>query len=290
MPGHVLVLGATGQVGAALVAALARRGEEVAAATRRPGQGSAGLGAAWVRFDYDDEGTFAPALSGADRVFLAVRPGDDDADRTAIPFIDAARDAGVRRVVALTAMGVERLDGTALRTIERHLEQSGLAWTHLRPNFFMQIFAREPLLASIRDAAVLRVPAANAALSFVDVRDVADVAATVLTTPGHEERAYTLTGPAALTHGDVATLIAGATGRPVRYEPLDDDQARTVLSGAGLAPPRVERLLGFYRLVRAGWCGAVSPAVAAILGRAPARMEGFVHERATAWLPVSPSA
>jgi uncharacterized protein YbjT (DUF2867 family) len=291
MTGRVLVLGATGHVGSALVAALVSRGEAVAAATRRPGDGSSeSRGVVRVKFDYDDPSTFAAALSGADRVFLAVRPGDDEADRTAIPFIDAAKNAGVGRVVALTAMGVERLDATALRILERHLEQSGLAWTHLRPNFFMQIFAREPLVTAIRAAALLSVPAGDAAVSFVDVRDIADVAATALTASGHEGQAYTLTGPAALTHSEVAALLAEATGRPIRYQPLDEDQARTVLSESGLPPARVERLLGFYRLVREGWCSPVSPAAASVLRRPPRSMAEFVCEHADIWAPLSPGA
>jgi uncharacterized protein YbjT (DUF2867 family) len=291
MASRVLVLGATGNVGSALVAALASRGVEVAAATRRPGDVRAqGRAVIPVRFDFDDPATFEAALSGADRVFLAVRPGDDDADRTAIPFIDAAGRAGVRHVVALTAMGVERLDGTALRKIERRLEQSGLAWTHLRPNFFMQIFAREPLVTAIRAAGVLRVPAGDAGMSFIDVRDVADVAAAALTAPGHEGRAYTLTGSRAVTHGEVAALLAACTGRPIRYEPLDDDQSRALLSGSGLPPARVERLLGFYLLVRSGWCGPVSPAVASILGRPPRSMAEFVRDYAAVWAPIPPGA
>jgi uncharacterized protein YbjT (DUF2867 family) len=291
MAGRVLVLGATGNVGTSLVAALVRRGEEVAAATRRPGDGSAeARGVVRVMFDYDDSSTFAAALSGVDRVFLAVRPGDDEAHRTAVPFIDAAQHAGVRQVVALTAMGVERLDGTALRIIERHLEQSGLAWTHLRPNFFMQIFAREPLVTAIRASALVCVPAGDAAVSFVDVRDIADVAAEALTASGHERQAYTLTGPAALTHGEVAALLADATGRPIRYQPLDEDQARAVLSGSGLPPSRVERLLGFYRLVRTGWCSPVSPAAASILRRPSRSMAEFVREHAAVWTSAAPRA
>ena len=188
-------------------------------------------------------------------------------------------------MVALTAMGVERLDGTALRAIERHLEQTGLGWTHLRPNYFMRIFAREPLLQGIRGAAVIRVPAADASLSFVDVRDIAEVAAAALTSQGHDGQAYTLTGPTALTHGDVAALISGATGRAVRYEPLDDAQARAALLASGMPPARVERLLGFYRMVRAGWCSPISPAVAAVLGRPPRSLSEFVREHAAVWAP-----
>ncbi len=288
MTGRVLVLGGTGSAGAALVNALAGAGTPVAVATRRPHgarPGDAPGGAVQVRFDYDAPETFAPALAGVDRVFLMVRPGDDEAHLTAIPFLEAVEQAGVRRVVALTAMGVERMEGAALRQIERRLEQSALAWTVLRPNFFMQIFARDALLEGIRASGVIRLPAGDAALSFIDVRDIADVAATVLTTPGHEGQAYTLTGPEALTHEAVAGLISGAGGRAVRYEPLDDDRAASALAAAGLGADRIARLLGFYRAVRAGWCEPVSPDVAGVLGRAPRTMARFVREHRAAWLP-----
>jgi uncharacterized protein YbjT (DUF2867 family) len=288
MTGRVLVLGGTGCVGAALVNALAGRGTQVAAATRRPHDARPGEvpgEAVRVRFDYDAPETFVPALAEVDRVFLMVRPGDDEAHLTAIPFLEAVERAGVQRVVALTAMGVERMEGAALRRIERRLEESALAWTVLRPNFFMQIFARDALLEGIRASGVIRIPAGDAALSFIDVRDIADVAATALTTSGHEGQAYTLTGSEALTHEAVAGLISEVTGRAVRYEPLGDDRSASELAAAGLGADRIARLLGFYRAVRAGWCQPVSPDVAGVLGRPPRTMASFVGEHRGIWLP-----
>jgi uncharacterized protein YbjT (DUF2867 family) len=288
MTGRVLVLGGTGSVGAALVHALTARGTPVAVATRRPHgdrPGAAPGEAVRVRFDYDAPETFAPALAEVDRVFLMVRPGDDHAHLTAIPFLETVERAGVRRVVALTAMGVERMAGAALQRIEHHLAQSALAWTVLRPNFFMQIFARAPLLDGIRQSGVIRIPAGDAALSFIDVRDIADVAATVLTTPGHAGQAYTLTGSEALTHDAVAALISEATGQAVRYEPLEDGCAASELAAAGLGAERIARLLGFYRAVRAGWCQPVSPDVAGVCGSPPRTMARFVREHLEIWLP-----
>jgi uncharacterized protein YbjT (DUF2867 family) len=287
MAGKVLVLGATGGVGSALIETMGRRGEAVVGATRRPEAVPAAMAdypVTWVRFDYDDPATFEPALAGIDRVFLVVRPGDDDSDLTAIPFIDVMERVGVRRVVALTAMGVDQLEDSSLRRIERRLEASCLEWTHLRPNFFMQIFSRPPLLTSIRSAGVLRLPAGDGALSFIDVRDIGEVAATVLTTSGRAGRAYTLTGPDSVSHAQAAAIISAAAGRTIGYEAVGEDTAKAELAAAGFPPARIERLLGFYRAVRSGWCAPVSRDVADVLGRPAIGMERFARDHRRVWV------
>jgi uncharacterized protein YbjT (DUF2867 family) len=287
MAGRVLVLGATGSVGSAVLETMNRRGQVVVAATRQPEAMAAARPAdlvTWVRFDYDDPATFEPALAGIDRVFLMVRPGDEASDRTAIPFIHVMERTGVRHVVALTAMGSDQVEGSSLRRIERRLEASRLEWTHLRPNFFMQIFSRPPLLTSIRATGGLRLPAGEGALSFIDVRDIAEVAATVLTESSHTGKAYALTGPDALTHAHVAALISTETGRTIRYEAVDEDTAKHELSAAGFTPARVDRLLGFYAAVRSGWCAPLSTAVADILGRPPVSMARFARDHRRVWM------
>lgn len=285
MPGRILVLGATGRVGSALVAELGWLGERVVAASRRAGPDGGGeslAGVATVPFDFENPATYAGAVRGVDRVFLVARPGDDHADAFSVPFLDVARRAGVRRVVNLTAMGVEQLEQSALRKIERHLEASGMAWTHLRPNWFMQVFCAQPLLGDVR-AGSLRIPAGDATLSFIDLRDISAVAARALTTSGHECRAYTLTGGEALDHDSVAAAITRASKRVVRYESVDDQAARTALGEAGFAPERVERLIRFYRLVRAGLCSPVSADVERVLGRPPIAFARFAEDHAHIW-------
>jgi uncharacterized protein YbjT (DUF2867 family) len=184
----VLVTGATGRVGGVLVTELARRGHAVRAAVRRPMQRPASQSnlVTDVEFDFDRPETLAGALDGVYRVFLIARPGDDKADAVAAPLVDQMKRRHIRPVVNLTALGVEALPDTALRKIERSIEDSGIAFTHLRPNFFMQVFAADPLLPGIRARGVLAVPAGDATLSFVDAQDIAAVAAVALTEPGHD--------------------------------------------------------------------------------------------------------
>ncbi len=279
MSGKILVLGASGRVGGHLAALLRGRGEAVRAATRRPSlvEGEA------VELDLERPETFAPALEGVDRAFLIARPGDERADAVALPLIEEMRRAGVRHLVNLTAMGVERLPDSALRRIELALEASGMAFTHLRPNWFMQVFAAPPLLPGILATGAIHLPAADARISYVDARDVAEAAAAALTGGKHDGQAYTLTGPAALDHHEVAAAIGSASGRTIRYVPIPEDAAREAMAGSGLPAERVERLVGFYRLVRAGACAPVTDAVPRILGRPALPVERFAADHSRAW-------
>lgn len=285
MSESILVLGATGAVGQGVVEGLLGRGVRVRGASRGAGgvttQG--GPGVEWVRMDLERPETFGPALAGVDRVFLIARPGDEHPERVAGPLIEAMQRAGVRHVVNLTALGVESRNDITLRKVELLLESSGLAYTHLRPNFFMQIFTTPPLLPAIRATGTIRIPAGAARISYIDAADIAAVAVAALTEAGHAGRAYTLTGPEALDHEALAALISEATGSSVRYEPADEEEARAALDAAGYSPERVERLIGFYRLVRAGFCAPVSSDVERVLGRPATPFSRFAERSAGSW-------
>ena len=286
MGAKILVIGATGTVGGETVKQLVRKGEKVRAATRNPSAAHvSGLGVEFVEFDYERPGTFGLALEDVDRVFMMARPGDDESDRVASPLIREMKQRGIRRVVNLTAMGVRDLKGIALARVEQDLENSGLGFTHLRPNWFMQIFSGGLLLADIRANGAIHVPAADARISYIDSRDIAAVAAAALREDGHCGRAYTLTGPEALDFHRVAQTISSVSGRSVQYVPIDDDTARGLIRGAGLSEQRAERLIGFYSLVRKGFCAPVSGDVARVLGRAPATFDRFAAENASCWSP-----
>lgn len=285
MTGRVLVIGATGAVGGRVAKGLLGKGLAVRGATRDPEGATrdAGDGLGFIEFDYERPETFAPALEGVDRVFLVARPGDEHPDRVAAPLIEEMGRQGVQRVVNLTAMGVETRDDLALRRVELMLEESGIGFTHLRPNWFMQVFSSGPLHAAIRRTGRIRLPVEDAKISWIDVRDIAGVATAVLTESGHVGRAYTLTGGEALDHDEVAALIAEASGTTVGYESISEDEMRQAVVAAGLGPALAERQIGFYRLVRAGFCAPVSRDVRAVLGRDPIRFERFAREYAGCW-------
>jgi uncharacterized protein YbjT (DUF2867 family) len=285
MSRKILIIGATGRVGVELVRLLTEKGETVSAATRSSSIASARLPsfAETVEFDFDRPETFAPALKGVAKVFLMARPGDNHADKVAMPFIDTAKKEGVRLIVNLTAMGVEQDNSFTLRILEKYLESSGIPWTHLRPNWFMQNFNSGPMLADIRTSGGLHLPAADAKLSFIDVRDIAAVGLAALSDPRHAGKAYTLTGGQALNHYEVAGILSRTAGKTITYVSLSEKVACAMLSKAGVADDLIERWTKFYRLVRQGLCASVNQDVGSILGRPPISFEQYAKDHAAAW-------
>jgi uncharacterized protein YbjT (DUF2867 family) len=283
----ILVIGATGSVGGEIAAQLSRKGESVRGATRKPADTSQSIAnIEFVEFDFERPETYAPALNGVGRVFLMARPGDEQADQFALPLIDEMKRKGVRHVVNLSAFGAEKQDAMALRKVEKYLECSGIDFTHLRPNWFMQIFTSGPLFAGIRATAAISIPTADAKISYIDVRDIAAMATAAFTEPGHAGKAYTLTGPQSLDHYDIAREISNVAGKTIQYIPISEEAARKAIESAGLSPQRVERLVGFYRIVRAGLCAPVSSDVESVLGRAPIAFENFATDNASCWQDV----
>lgn len=285
MAEKILVTGATGKVGSALVRRLLEAGVEVKAGTRNPREAIDLLrGAAEVvELDYDATETWDAAVQWADRVFLVPPPFDPQADDRLVPFLDWAVQSGSRHVVLLSAMGAEAREQMALRRIEQRIERTGVAWTFLRSNIYMQNFARGFLARQIREDGVFGLPAGDAAVSFVDGRDVADVGATVLTGDDHFGHAYTLTGPEALDHHQAALLIAEAAGRPVRYGPVTEDDMRAALLDAGWAPDQAETFSRLLAAIREGQRSAVTEDSERLLGRAPTSFRRFARDHADAW-------
>jgi uncharacterized protein YbjT (DUF2867 family) len=280
-----LIIGSTGRVGVELVRLLIEKGEAVRASTRSPSTASARLPcfAETVEFDFDRPETFAPALKGVAKVFLIARPGDNHADKVAMPFIDMAKKEGVRLIVNLTAMGVEQDDSFMLRILEKYVEASGIPYTHLRPNWFMQNFSSGPMLADIRATGALHLPASDAKLSFIDVRDVAAVGLAALTEPRHAGNAYTLTGGEALDHYEVVGILSRMAGKTITYVPLSEEVACAALNKAGVAGDLIKRWTNFYRIVRQGLCASVTHDAESVLGRPTIAFEQYAKDHAASW-------
>jgi uncharacterized protein YbjT (DUF2867 family) len=285
MAEKILVTGATGKVGSALVGALLRAGVEVKAGTRNPRaaldllRGEAEV----VELDYDATETWDAAVQWADRVFLVPPPFDPRADERLVPFLDWAVQSGSRHLVLLSAMGAEAREQMALRRIEQRIERTGVAWTFLRPNIYMQNFARGFLARQIREQGLFWLPANGAAVSFVDGRDVAAVAATVLTSESRFGEAYTLTGPEAVTHDEAARMIGHAAGRAVRYVAVEEDEMRSALLEAGWPPEQAETFSRLLAAIREGQRTAVTDDAERLLGREPTTFRAFAHDHADVW-------
>ena len=274
---HFLVVGGTGMVGAGVAQRLAEAGHAVRRGSRQADPASGRVALDLVR----GEGLDA-ALAGVDGVFLMSPPGQVEQDRLLAPVIAAARRAGVRKAVLMSAMGADADPQAPLRKAELLLEGSGLAWNVVRPNWFMQNFHTYWLGGILGEDAIL-LPTGRGRGSFIDTRDIADVAATLLLRDGHEGQAFDLTGAEALDHDQVAAILSRAVGRTIRYEDIAPERMRGILVGAGLAPDYAEFLLLILGFFKAGYAERTTDAVARITGRPPRRFEDYAREHAAAW-------
>jgi uncharacterized protein YbjT (DUF2867 family) len=222
----IVVTGATGNVGRPLVRALVEAGEEVTAVSRRDGDVPAGV--RHVRADLADPPSLAPALEGADRLFL-LTSGDfhagGDLDKVLALAGDVmARDvtAGdVRRVVLLSSVGVGT--GRHRPDLEEAVMRSDLDWTVLRPGGFASNAMQ--WAEQVRTTRTVAAPFADVAIPVIDPDDIAAVAAVVLREGGHSGRTYELSGPAPISPREQAAAIGEALGEPVRFVELSRAQA-----------------------------------------------------------------
>ncbi|MEV4757613.1 NAD(P)H-binding protein [Micromonospora sp. NPDC049559] len=274
----VWIEGATGKVGRRVVAALATAGIPVRAASRHPGEPSPGVTP--VRFDWYDPTTWSGALGDADTLFLKGLDSDDDNSGDMFArLLDSAPNA--RRVVLMTAMGVDRSPVDAPRhVLERVVRNSGKAWTILRPNWLMQNFDEDEWVyaRAIREENELYAGSGDRVVSFVDTRDVADATVTVLTEDGHDGQGYTLTGPEAVTFGEVAEVLSRASGRPIRHVDADLTAHRAHFARSGRPDAWVDHMMHLFVLVRAGVFSAVTDDFRRLTGNPPRTLEAYAKE------------
>jgi uncharacterized protein YbjT (DUF2867 family) len=261
----IVVTGATGNVGRALVQALSSAGEQVTAVSRRPSDPPAGV--RHLRADLAEPGSLEPALDGADSLFLLV--GADGDSLKPQDILGVVRAAGIRRVVLQSSQGAGTrpavLSYSHLRAFEDAVQQSGLDWTVLRPGGFdSNAFAWVPIVRAER---IVAAPFADIALPTIDPADIAEVAAAVLRDGNHAGRTYELTGPAPVSPRQQAKAIGDALGTSLRFVEQSRDEARAKMLQF-MPEPVVDGtldILGDPLPVEQ----RVSPDVEQILGRAP---------------------
>jgi uncharacterized protein YbjT (DUF2867 family) len=274
----ILVTTPTGKVGRELVSQLEAKKLPFRLATRNPDalrqlHPSAEL----VRYDHTDPASAKAALAGISAVYLA-SPGDFPAAPEQ-SFVDAARKAGVSRLVKLSVMGIENTD-SPIRQVERHIEASGVPWTFLRPTWFMQNFSTSHADA-IRKGQWAE-PAGQGQTAFIDTRDIAAVALEALVGEGHAGKAYTLTGPELLDRPAVAAIFTKELGRRIEFTDVTDAQFRAAV-GPYLTPSYLELLSSLYGFVRAGYTAQLGDGVQKALGRAPTSFAAFVRDHRGVW-------
>jgi len=277
----ILVTGATGTIGANVVNELVKLGNvKVRVASRDAKKVPAGTEA--VDFDWDKPDSIAAAVKGADAVFM-LTPFVENPVPYAKALVDAARAAGVQKIVKLSAAGAEN---PTFRAVQHHadaeklVEASGLKWVHLRPNFFMTNFvAYYPPDAE----GSIYLPTGNGQASWIDPRDIGEVAAQVLTRPDWDNRALALDGGEALSIGDVAKAIADATGRKIHHVDVPEAAARSAMEGMQLPAWMSDSMMSLHNVIKQGWAAGMSTAVKDVTGHAPRTFAVFAKDNASAW-------
>lgn len=285
MGNTILVTGSTGTVGSEVVSQLAATGARIRAAVQATSKTDRikQAGAEPVVMNFADPASIRAALEGVEKAFL-VTPVIPDQAAAAARFVAAAKEAGLKRLVKLSAIGADSgLDFQFVKDhhqAEQDIESSGIAYTFLRPNFFMQNMLG---LDSIKTQGAFYDSSGDSKASHVDARDIAAMAVAALTGEGHEGKAYTVTGPQALSNFEVAEILSSVTGKPITYVPVSDADARQALKAAGLPDWLAEAVIELIVAKRAGYMQAVSSELAQIIGRPLITFEQFAREHVEAF-------
>ncbi len=284
-PLKVLVLGATGNVGSPLVEELQRRGVQTRAAVRnipeavRFGQRSS---VEYVDFDYFDEETYSKAFDGMTCLYL-LTPVVPEPVGLVRALLDAAKKAGVRKVVRQSAYGANR-SVSHVRLLkwhsecERALDESGMPTVILRPTGFFQNYLS--YAEDISTAGVFHMALGSDRSSYLDARDVAAVAAVALCEDGHEGKQYDLTGPKALSNEDIADILSRATDDQIKFVPISDEVERRNLIEDGIPEWLAGGIVELHRLWRAESAAEILTTVRDLTGRDAIPFERFAQENA----------
>jgi uncharacterized protein YbjT (DUF2867 family) len=284
----ILITGATGKNGIEIIRRLSGRKERVRAMVHRQDdimRGAPHVALEYVEADFDDAASLRRVLSDVQRAFLVTNSSERVEERQ-LRFVDLAREAGVKHIVYLSQL--HAATDSPLRFLRYHaaveeaLRTSGMGYTNLRPNLYMQgLLMIGPSIAS---EGRFFAPAGDARISVVDVRDIAAVAVAALTKTGHEGKTYDITGPEALTHGEMAAQLSEALHRPVTFVDVPEQQFREALRRFHMPDWQADGLIEDYAHYRRGEASNISSAVRDVTGESPRPFAAFAHDYKSAVL------
>jgi uncharacterized protein YbjT (DUF2867 family) len=273
----ILVIGASGTVGKPLVELLRGKGHQVVRATsHEPGTDQ-------VKLDLVTGEGIAAAFAGVERAFVLAPPGHTNQDVLLQPVFAEAKARGLKKLVLMTAMGANADSASPFRKAEVALEQSGIPYNIIRPNWFMQNF-NSYWLHGIQTQGKILLPVGKAKGSFIDARDIAAVAAELVTRSDFDGRDFDLTGGEALDHDQVAVHLSRETASRIEFQDITNEAMLAGLLAAQLPKTYAEFMvviLGYFKL---GYSERITDAVETITGRPPIRFAQYAQDYRTAWL------
>lgn len=273
----ILVTGASGTVGSEVLKALAGTAAKVRAGYRTRAH-NIPSGVESVPLDFDDGDTVAAALMGVETVFLLSTMVAHERN-----VVDAAKRAGVKRIVKLSVNGADKEAFTFARWhrgVEKHIEASGVPWTFLRPAGFMQNFFNYMGDSIRKQSAFYTATGSTGSGAHIDARDIGAVAARVLTGDGHEGKVYELTGPRAIGYDEAAQILSKAAGREIKHVAITPGQFKQGALQMGMPEPYVDALVDLDAAYATGRLNEVTPVVKQLTGRDPITFEQFAKDYA----------
>ena len=285
----ILITGATGSNGAEIIKRLSAQGVPVRAMVREAGsqEKTAAIRLPHVEIvegDFNKPKTLLSALDGIERAFL-LTPSSEQAEAQQKAFVEAAKQSGLPHIVKLSQFAADPNSPVRFlryhAVVENAIKATGMAYTFLRPNLFMQGLLN--FAPTIKAQNAFYAAIGKAKVSMVDVRDIADCATAALTKPGRENKTYDLTGPEALSHTEAAQKISDAVGREIKFVDISPDAMHDALLSAGFPPYQADGLLEDYAHYARGEAAIVSSGVQDAAGHAPRSFDGFCRDYADAF-------
>lgn len=292
----ILVTGATGTVGSEVVKQLASisssSGQNIRAAVHSRNKVDKlkqfdNKGVEIVDLDYTNPETVADALTKVDKLFIQTLPVPNVTD-ISYNLVKETIKNGVKYIVKLSAMGADSEPRSTILRLhgkeEKIIEESGIPYTFLRPPAFIQNFVTQ-FGYTIRTQNAFYLPAGDGKVSFVDVRDIAAIAARILTNNNagsqqHENKAYDITGDKALSYSQAAEILSDEVGKKISYIDIAEEDARKGMKQMGMEGWFIDVLLELFRIIRTGYGSQTTTAVEDIMGRKPISFAQFAKDYA----------
>ena len=279
----ICITGAGGTVGSEVLRQLelAQAPLRVAYFSSEKAEAARARGIKAVLIDYNRPATLRAAFQACEKLFL-LGPNTLNQSQLELNAVEAAKAAGIRYIIKQSVLGAEEESYSLARVhrpVEKAIESSGLAWTFLRPNSFMQnsvTFMSE----AIKAQGVFYSASGEAKISHVDVGDIAAVAVQALTEPNHAGKAYKLTGPEPLTYDELASELSKVLGRPISHISLSPSDLKQGMLAEGMPEELADRMLDLERYFRENRAGRVTNDIAQVTGRDPRRFADYVRETA----------
>ena len=283
MKDKILLTGVSGNVGSAVVDYLISVNVSFLAGVRNVEKSQHQAAAIdCIYFDFEDSASYGTALEGVTKVFLIRPPQLTDVLGIFVPFIRKCKEVGVKQIVFLSLLGVEKNPFPPHHKIEKAIVTSGIAYTFIRPSFFMQNLSTTHA-EDIKERNDLFIPAGNAKVSFIDTRDIGEIIGRTLVEEGHENKAYTITGAEVMTYYQVAESMTRLLGRKITYSNPPLFKFRKVMIDRGIKKGFATVMMVLYLTTKLGMANHVTNTAEILLKRKPRTIVEFIKDYLEVW-------